>query len=102
MSDELKPTNSGLNLIKEWARLKEHMQRCETDLEVAKSNVKIAGQKLGEWLVPKDASVGEKFSLAVHDGFLHVEIGEERSQSNSGGLFRTYKYTWRNYPREGL
>lgn len=66
-------------------------------MNAAEVEVANAGNDLGKWLVPEDATIGEDFNVWVGDGILSAK----RNQS-PGASMNDYLVKWRKAPSAGV
>lgn len=60
---ELHPTNHGKRLLEEWVAASIETDRSRATFERHTANEKEAETKLGSWMLPPDAQVGEKICM---------------------------------------
>jgi hypothetical protein len=103
----MRTTVDGIELIRAFDAAQRRVKSAEDQAYRAQSALTEAKCALGEWLVPKDATIGDVFCLAVGDAFLEVRVIDRRAFQEGGGevsLGLDYVVGWRNgvAPRKGL
>lgn len=70
MSNE--PTREGVDLAKEWVSATERVKRLQAESNRAQCDLDNAETALSKWLLPPDATVGEKVSMWFGDSLLQA------------------------------
>lgn len=105
MSDELKPNNEGLRLLRQWASACERAVSAKRELEHARCDVSNTENALTKWFVPANAAVGTTWMLAVGDTFLKADVVPDGMVREDGAPSKgtKVKLEWHPHPpRESL
>lgn len=70
-------TNESAKLIKDWQRTKKQAVNARQNYLSSLKSREAAKRKLADWLLPKDAKVGEKFCIWYGDSLIQVSIINE-------------------------
>lgn len=74
---ELRPTNEGLRLVREFVSTRVRSERKRGEFDLADAERRNAEIELIKWLIPDDAPSGQTFVLPIHAVFLHIRIEPE-------------------------
>lgn len=100
MSDEARPTNDGLSLVRRWR----DDLRAEARAKEAAANAKAARhraeQAIVKWLVPEDAEVGQVYMLPVGSVFLRAEVKLGDPTRQGGRSTQEARVELRWHPKE--
>lgn len=74
MSDEpMKTTAEGERLIKDWQFAQTRLERTRQEVNSAECAVMNAANALGKWLMPPNATDGDKAAVWFHDSLVEGE-----------------------------
>ena len=83
MSDELKPTNEGMKMVKHWIACKQSVDDANRRLRQHECALENAKNALGKWLVP-DQETEDVFVLAYEATFIEVKNRHADVSENGG------------------
>lgn len=73
MSDPINVTRETCERVKDWEITRLEVERLERRLEELKDSLQAKAKRVGEWLLPADADVHEKFHIWFGDGILEAQ-----------------------------
>jgi hypothetical protein len=99
VTNETRPGEPGLALVRAVQEARKRMKQAETELGAARNAVEYSDSAFAAWIVPEGSKIGEVFCLPIYDVFLEVEIAAQRSFPVGGGIpsfNRDSSWRWRD------